>query len=67
MTGANTDGSQGLKKVKERGGLAIVQDPATATASSMPEAAIQATTVDYVLSLKEIGLSLNDIGTKRKG
>ncbi|MCP5007377.1 MAG: hypothetical protein GY941_26080, partial [Planctomycetes bacterium] len=27
LTGANSDGSQGLKTIKEYGGLAIVQDP----------------------------------------
>lgn len=51
LTGANADGSQGLHTVKERGGMTIVQDPATAEAASMPEAAIATTTVDYVLPL----------------
>jgi two-component system chemotaxis response regulator CheB len=62
LTGANNDGSQGLKTIKECGGLTIVQDPATAEADSMPKAAIEATTVDYVLSLQEIGVLLNRIG-----
>lgn len=55
LTGANDDGSQGLKRIKERGGLAIVQAPATAEVASMPKSAIMATKADYVLPLAEIG------------
>jgi two-component system chemotaxis response regulator CheB len=62
LTGANNDGSQGLKTIKECGGLTIVQDPTTAGADSMPKAAIEATAVDYVLPLQEIGSLLNTIG-----
>lgn len=54
LTGANDDGAQGLRLVKEKGGLAIVQDPETAEAPLMPQAAIAATSVDYVLELPEI-------------
>jgi two-component system chemotaxis response regulator CheB len=61
LTGANTDGSLGLKRIKEYGGLAIVQDPQHAEAPSMPCAAIRTTAVDYVLPLFEIGTLLNDI------
>lgn len=61
LTGANQDGSQGLRIIKECGGLAVVQDPKSAVAPSMPEAALAATEVDYVLSLNEIGDLLNNI------
>lgn len=61
LTGANQDGSQGLRIIKECGGLAVVQDPKSAQAPSMPEAALDATEVDYVLSLNEIGDLLNNI------
>jgi two-component system chemotaxis response regulator CheB len=54
LTGANNDGALGLRRIKEQGGLAIVQDPRTAESSSMPEAAIAATPVDYILPLEEI-------------
>lgn len=63
LTGANNDGSQGLKKIKEFGGLVIVQEPSTAETASMPEAALKITDVDYVLSLQEIGQLLNTIHT----
>lgn len=58
LTGANADGAQGLRRIKERGGLAFVQDPATAEAAAMPNAAISATTVDIVASLEKIGALL---------
>lgn len=65
LTGANSDGSQGLRIIKEYGGLTIVQNPATAEAASMPESALKATSVDYVLSLEEIGHLLNQITRKK--
>ena len=55
LTGANGDGSIGVKKIKHKGGYVIVQDPATAEADAMPNAAIAATNVDKVLPLKQIG------------
>jgi len=58
LTGANQDGAAGLAKIKQRGGLAIVQDPQTAEAPTMPEAAIAAVTVDLILPLEEIGAFL---------
>lgn len=61
LTGASTDGSKGLKKIKESGGLAVVQDPATAQADVMPRAAIAATSVDHILPLAEIGPFLSRI------
>ena len=54
-TGANADGAAGLARVKERGGVAIVQDPADAERHEMPGAALAATNADAVLPLREIG------------
>jgi len=54
LTGANRDGAQGLKKIKETGGVTIVQDPETAEYNQMPLAAIQATKVDHILKLNDI-------------
>lgn len=62
LTGANPDGAQGLAAIKRRGGLAIVQDPATAESRVMPDAAIAATPVDTVLPLDEIGRRLYTLG-----
>ncbi|QLE54178.1 chemotaxis protein CheB [Nostoc sp. TCL26-01] len=54
LTGANQDGSAGLKKVKARGGVTVVQDPTTAACGIMPGAAISVVAVDWILSLSEI-------------
>jgi two-component system chemotaxis response regulator CheB len=55
MTGAGFDGSRGLKRVKELGGLTIVQTPADAEADSMPRSALAEVTADFVAPLKELG------------
>ncbi|HCY85010.1 MAG TPA: chemotaxis protein CheB [Desulfobacteraceae bacterium] len=60
LTGANRDGSQGLKKIKEKGGIAIVQDPKTAEVPVMPREAIHRVKVDHILSLEEIAVFLNN-------
>jgi two-component system chemotaxis response regulator CheB len=62
LTGANDDGAQGLRLVRERGGLTIVQDPETAESPLMPQAAIAATQVDYILALPEIASLLVEKG-----
>ncbi|BAZ02597.1 CheB methylesterase [Tolypothrix tenuis PCC 7101] len=54
LTGANEDGVQGLKAIKSRLGIAIVQEPTTAECSVMPKAAINAVAVDWILSPEEI-------------
>ena len=58
LTGANSDGAKGLKKIKEMGGLVLVQDPETAEANAMPRAAIEVADPDFVLPLDEIGAFL---------
>jgi two-component system chemotaxis response regulator CheB len=54
LTGANADGARGLARIKELGGVAIVQDPTTSERRTMPDAAIAATHADAVLPLEEI-------------
>jgi two-component system chemotaxis response regulator CheB len=55
LTGANEDGAAGLARIKEAGGVAIVQDPKTAERARMPEAALESTVADVILPLDEIG------------
>jgi two-component system chemotaxis response regulator CheB len=56
LTGANEDGAAGLARVKELGGVAVVQDPASAERREMPAAALAAVgAADAVLPLDEIG------------
>ena len=51
LTGANADGADGLRRISDRGGLAIVQDPDTAESRIMPAAARQAVPRARVMSL----------------
>jgi two-component system chemotaxis response regulator CheB len=55
LTGANDDGARGLARIKEVGGVALIQDPSSATKRAMPEAAIAATPAAAILPLEEIG------------
>jgi two-component system, chemotaxis family, protein-glutamate methylesterase/glutaminase len=58
LTGANSDGSKGLKKIAARGGQAIVQDPETAEIQVMPASAQKAVRKARVLGLEEIAAHL---------
>jgi two-component system chemotaxis response regulator CheB len=55
LTGANEDGARGLARIKQRGGVAVIQDPEGAVRRTMPDAAIAATAADAILPLEEIG------------
>ena len=61
LTGANTDGSEGMKQVQECGGCCWVQDPAEALASAMPDAAIRLIVPERILTLQDMAASLNQI------
>lgn len=54
LTGANHDGARGLERIKSRGGLVLVEDPASAACREMPDAAIALTKADAILPLAEI-------------
>lgn len=54
LTGAGSDGSKGLKRIKDRGGCAIIQDPEDAVADPMPRSARAAVQADHVVPLKEL-------------
>lgn len=62
LTGANRDGARGLAKIKNYGGLAIVQSPVTAEFPAMPSAALQEVQADYTLPLEQIGQLLQELG-----
>jgi two-component system CheB/CheR fusion protein len=54
LSGADGDGTIGIKRIKERGGLTIVQDPNEAEHSSMPLAAVSTGMVDWILDCREM-------------
>jgi two-component system chemotaxis response regulator CheB len=65
LTGANADGSRGLRRIVEAGGLAVVQDPSTAEVRVMPQAAIRAVPRACVLPLDSIAAHLSGIRGRR--
>jgi two-component system chemotaxis response regulator CheB len=54
LTGANHDGAAGLAAIGAAGGLTVVQDPAEAQVSVMPNEAIRLRAPDLVLPLRDI-------------
>jgi two-component system chemotaxis response regulator CheB len=69
LTGANADGSRGLKRIHDRGGLTFVQTPATAESPAMPDAAIRCVPSARVLTIEEIAERLGTLpaGTGASG
>jgi two-component system chemotaxis response regulator CheB len=59
LTGARDDGTVGMRAIKQRGGIAIVQDPSEAPFPSMPLNVLQDVRVDYSVRLGEIASLLN--------
>jgi two-component system, chemotaxis family, CheB/CheR fusion protein len=58
FSGMGSDGETGVRMVKERLGLVMVQDPRTCSFGSMPESAIGTNLVDYILPPEEMPLKL---------
>jgi two-component system chemotaxis response regulator CheB len=54
LTGSGGDGGMGVRAIKARGGTVIVEDPDLAEFRGMPDAALDAAAVDFVLPLAEI-------------
>jgi len=54
LSGTGTDGTLGLKAIKEVGGMAMAQDPQSAKYDGMPRSAIATGLVDYILPAREM-------------
>ena len=66
LTGANQDGSAGLRTIVSRRGTAIVQDPETAESPTMPRAALEAVPTATVLPIEGIAPFLVRLATRRQ-
>ncbi|MDH4432223.1 CheR family methyltransferase [Pseudomonas shirazica] len=66
LTGTGSDGAVGLSRIKEQGGITIVQSPDDAEFDGMPLAAIATGMVDAVLPVTEIPYKLLDIWRNTK-
>ena len=65
LSGADGDGAIGIKRIKERGGLTIAQEPDEAEHVSMPRAAIATGMVDWVLNIAQMPERLLDYVARR--
>ena len=65
LSGGNADGAEGLQVARERGGVTIVQDPATADVPYMPQQAITRMKPDYILPAESIPEFIRDHGLDR--
>ncbi len=62
LSGTGTDGTLGLKAIKEQGGITFVQDD-TAEHDGMPRSAFKAGCVDFVMSPRLIATELSRLGS----
>jgi two-component system CheB/CheR fusion protein len=58
FSGMGSDGETGMRMIKEKLGMAMVQDPDTAQYNSMPKSAISTNLIDYVVSPEEMPVKL---------
>lgn len=61
LSGTASDGTQGLKAIKEQGGLTFAQDEDSAAYDSMPHSAMMAGVVDFILPPEKIPIKLVEL------
>ena len=61
LSGMGSDGSIGMKAIKENNGIVMVQDPADAKFDSMPRNAMESVVIDIVAPAKELHSKLIDL------
>jgi two-component system, chemotaxis family, CheB/CheR fusion protein len=61
LSGAGSDGTLGVRAIKEAGGIILVQDPNEADYASMPRSAIETGVVDFVLPVRDLAQRLSDL------
>ena len=67
LSGNLDDGTSGLLAIKRRGGIAVVQDPAEAMFSSMPQSAVDHVAVDHVVKLDRMASLLTELTQQAPG
>ncbi len=66
LSGTGSDGTLGLKAIKEHGGISIAQDSESAAYESMPQSAVNAGVVDFILAPEKIPAQLLQINKAYK-
>jgi two-component system CheB/CheR fusion protein len=60
LSGMGSDGTLGVRAIKENGGLVLVQDPASAKFDGMPQSAIDTGQVDIIAPAEELPLRIQN-------
>jgi two-component system CheB/CheR fusion protein len=60
LSGTGSDGSAGIRSIKENGGMVLVQDPKDATHDGMPRSAIATGSVDHILPVAKMPEVISD-------
>ena len=60
LSGTGSDGTRGVRAIKENDGMVMVQDPSEAKFDGMPKSAINTGLVDYILSVDEMGPEIHE-------
>ena len=66
LSGANRDGGLGMKNIRDKGGLTIVQEPSECMIETMPKAALSLTSIDHVLHVEGIISFLKELNQQYK-
>ena len=66
LSGTGSDGTLGLKAIKEHGGITFAQDSESAAYDSMPQSAVNAGVVDFVLAPEDIPAQLLQVNSTYK-
>ncbi|MEO8108895.1 MAG: chemotaxis protein CheB [Ginsengibacter sp.] len=61
LSGTGMDGTIGLKKIKDHGGVTFAQDPASAAYEDMPQSAVEAEVADFIMLPEEMPHRLMEI------
>ncbi|HEY5391577.1 MAG TPA: chemotaxis protein CheB, partial [Hanamia sp.] len=61
LSGSGSDGTMGLRNIKDHGGITFAQDPASAAFGDMPQSAIAAEVVDFILAPERMPQQLLDL------
>jgi two-component system chemotaxis response regulator CheB len=61
LSGANADGVDGMKYIKELGGICVAQEPGSAEVSFMPMQAIAQVAIDHILPANQLAAFINQL------
>jgi len=68
LTGMGRDGAEGLRRIREAGGIAVVQDRDSSIIYGMPQAALAIAGADRVAAVRDIARVIRDLcGARKRG